>query len=168
MRADTSHNPPSEYAFLGEKGKMLRAHNTIYHNDKPREMWAGLLLPFGCEENPLCPHAERHIQRQFEQPLSFQDCYNLSRNGAPGEIRTPDPLIRSQVLYPAELRARIKRNSAIAVYKHRGVIQAQKMGCQLRVQSSSALVDHGKGTSGQWDAASGKRHYNNTCFLQRK
>ena len=33
---------------------------------------------------------------------------NQSRNkkdGAPGEIRTPDPLVRSQVLYPAELRA---------------------------------------------------------------
>jgi hypothetical protein len=26
--------------------------------------------------------------------------------GAPGEIRTPDHLVRSQVLYPAELRAR--------------------------------------------------------------
>jgi hypothetical protein len=26
--------------------------------------------------------------------------------GAPGEIRTPDRLVRSQVLYPAELRAR--------------------------------------------------------------
>src|SRR6187551_1612930 len=25
--------------------------------------------------------------------------------GAPEEIRTPDPLVRSQVLYPAELRA---------------------------------------------------------------
>ena len=27
--------------------------------------------------------------------------------GAPEEIRTPDPLVRSQVLYPAELRAHI-------------------------------------------------------------
>ena len=27
--------------------------------------------------------------------------------GAPGEIRTPDPLVRSQVLYPAELRAHV-------------------------------------------------------------
>ena len=26
-------------------------------------------------------------------------------NGAPGEIRTPDHLVRSQVLYPTELRA---------------------------------------------------------------
>ncbi len=30
-------------------------------------------------------------------------------NGAPEEIRTPDPLVRSQVLYPAELRAQIKQ-----------------------------------------------------------
>jgi hypothetical protein len=28
------------------------------------------------------------------------------KSGAPGEIRTPDPLVRSQMLYPAELRAR--------------------------------------------------------------
>ena len=27
--------------------------------------------------------------------------------GAPGEIRTPDPLVRSQVLYPTELRAHV-------------------------------------------------------------
>ena len=31
------------------------------------------------------------------------DLYQL--NGAPGEIRTPDHLVRSQILYPAELRA---------------------------------------------------------------
>ena len=30
----------------------------------------------------------------------------LLKYGAPEEIRTPDPLVRSQVLYPAELRAR--------------------------------------------------------------
>jgi hypothetical protein len=28
---------------------------------------------------------------------------------APGEIRTPDPLVRSQILYPTELRAREKK-----------------------------------------------------------
>ena len=31
----------------------------------------------------------------------------LFMNGAPEEIRTPDPQIRSLVLYPAELRARV-------------------------------------------------------------
>ena len=29
-----------------------------------------------------------------------------NETGAPGETRTPDPLVRSQTLYPAELRAR--------------------------------------------------------------
>ena len=28
-------------------------------------------------------------------------------SGAPGAIRTPDPLVRSQILYPTELRVRI-------------------------------------------------------------
>ena len=28
-------------------------------------------------------------------------------SGAPGEIRTPDPLVRSQMLYPIELRAQL-------------------------------------------------------------
>ena len=32
----------------------------------------------------------------------------LGENGAPGEIRTPGPQIRSLVLYPAELRARMR------------------------------------------------------------
>ena len=31
----------------------------------------------------------------------------LVLNGAPGEIRTPDLLVRSQTLYPTELRARL-------------------------------------------------------------
>jgi hypothetical protein len=35
-----------------------------------------------------------------------QDVVAIREIGAPGEIRTPDHLVRSQVLYPAELRAR--------------------------------------------------------------
>ena len=37
----------------------------------------------------------------------------LAMIGAPGEIRTPDQLVRSQLLYPAELRAL----GEIAVYR---------------------------------------------------
>src|SRR6516165_7070263 len=42
----------------------------------------------------------------------FWFCYldssgDLALYGAPGEIRTPDHLVRSQVLYPTELRAHI-------------------------------------------------------------
>ena len=36
-------------------------------------------------------------------------------NGAPGEIRTPDRLVRSQVLYPTELRAHFKKFSRRAM-----------------------------------------------------
>ena len=38
------------------------------------------------------------------QPLARGSCKSL-KNGAPGRIRTSDRLVRSQVLYPAELRA---------------------------------------------------------------
>src|SRR5690242_10910342 len=37
----------------------------------------------------------------------------MKGNGAPGEIRTPDHLVRSQVLYPAELRARGSKRARI-------------------------------------------------------
>ena len=36
--------------------------------------------------------------------LPHEFCFRRE-NSAPGEIRTPDHLVRSQVLYPAELRA---------------------------------------------------------------
>ena len=52
-----------------------------------------------------------------QRPLAFAV---LCRNGAPEEIRTPDPQIRSLVLYPAELRVplglalfRVKRANLI-------------------------------------------------------
>ena len=37
-------------------------------------------------------------------------CRPFAQYGAPGEIRTPDPQVRSLVLYPAELRARSRRS----------------------------------------------------------
>ena len=44
----------------------------------------------------------------FSSPLGALLCVMVGayRYGAPGRIRTSDPLVRSQVLYPAELRAR--------------------------------------------------------------
>jgi hypothetical protein len=41
-----------------------------------------------------------------EMPVVIAD---IAKSGAPGEIRTPDVLLRRQMLYPAELRAR-RRN----------------------------------------------------------
>jgi hypothetical protein len=37
---------------------------------------------------------------------SVKNCIFPGKSGAPGESRTPDLLVRSQTLYPAELRAR--------------------------------------------------------------
>ena len=52
--------------------------------------------PFGAKVLPMAPvRAVTYVTGM--DPRGF---------GAPGEIRTPDPLVRSQVLYPAELRAR--------------------------------------------------------------
>ena len=44
--------------------------------------------------------------RQNEKKALPQKCLFFMCLGAPGAIRTPDPLVRSQVLYPTELRAR--------------------------------------------------------------
>ena len=54
--------------------------------------------------------------------------------GAPGAIRTPDPQIRSLVLYPAELRVRGPvrgegaRNKPESADKSKGVILARPEG----------------------------------------
>ena len=46
---------------------------------------------------PLIPELKKPLVVTFTNGLVF--------TGAPGEIRTPYPLVRSQVLYPDELRA---------------------------------------------------------------
>ncbi len=46
----------------------------------------------------------------LEEVFLFKSLILLRKIGAPGEIRTPDRLVRSQVLYPAELRAHLYRN----------------------------------------------------------
>ena len=44
------------------------------------------------------------VKGQCPRPL---DDRGIQKLGAPGAIRTPDPLVRSQILYPTELRVRI-------------------------------------------------------------
>jgi hypothetical protein len=45
--------------------------------------------------------------------LPMIHCNHSKRNGVPGEIRTPGLLIRSQALYPAELRAHVAGGEGI-------------------------------------------------------
>ena len=44
-----------------------------------------------------------------------------SRYGAPREIRTPDQLVRSQLLYPAELWAQGEEYSQVIITGHRSI-----------------------------------------------
>ncbi len=67
--------------------------------------------------------------------MSFDYISNLliqqKKNGAPGEIRTPDHLVRSQVLYPAELRARafVEAHCTLTRYMGRAVkIDSESVG----------------------------------------
>src|SRR5260370_41010764 len=56
---------------------------------------------FGALQTPASKWGEGPAQSSEKSALIRGE-----RNGAPGEIRTPDLLIRSQPLYPTELRAR--------------------------------------------------------------
>ena len=50
------------------------------------------------------------LSKKFSNPLVLLNLFRkLGESGAPGRIRTPDPLIRSQVLYPAELPVHTSR-----------------------------------------------------------
>jgi hypothetical protein len=50
----------------------------------------------------------RLMGRPERRSVFLSSLRSLRKTGAPEEIRTPDPQIRSLVLYPAELRARLK------------------------------------------------------------
>ena len=50
---------------------------------------------------------ERQIEAGKLSPQPFNMLKTLKKSGAPGTIRTSDPQIRSLMLYPAELRARL-------------------------------------------------------------
>ena len=54
----------------------------------------------------VSPKGNLGPEKQKGQSDDWPNCLIIHRYfGAPGAIRTPDPLVRSQVLYPAELRA---------------------------------------------------------------
>ena len=70
--------------------------------------------------------------------------------GAPGEIRTPDPLLRRQMLYPAELRARSGCNSDSKAFAAVTTIKSWSLGRQGKPGSkehglSRASLQHGGG-----------------------
>ena len=62
-----------------------------------------------------CPGAARRILQSTGKKIRAEILNQSQRvNGAPEGIRTPDPQIRSLVLYPAELPAPHQRNICLA------------------------------------------------------
>ncbi len=51
------------------------------------------------------PRAGRDVSRDVVRMRKRVKLYSRLRSGAPGGTRTPDLLVRSQTLYPTELRA---------------------------------------------------------------
>ena len=71
------------------------------------------------------------VQIGLNVALSLLSLRFLKENGAPGEIRTPDRLVRSQVLYPTELRALIKdqKNAGFSVVLSEILLTVQGEPC---------------------------------------
>src|ERR1700752_4155822 len=71
------------------------------------------------------------------------------KSGAPGEIRTPDPLVRSQMLYPAELRA---HHAIIMVFPSS---QIPQLGLASRLEVPHAFKHYDPVKSGHARKSSG-------------
>ena len=70
-------------------------------------------------------------------------------DGAPGEIRTPDPQIRSLVLYPAELRARRVLAIGFAAYWQASAAAAGRQGSRRTAAGAAGIVAR---IAGRWPA----------------
>src|ERR1043165_6308057 len=60
---------------------------------------------------PFGPQNRRMPQNQISKVFELLE----ERSGTPGPIRTADLLLRRQTLYPAELRAHMRRNRSLIV-----------------------------------------------------
>ena len=63
-------------------------------------------------------YGTNHVTKAPSQPVL--DSQVVEKDGAPGETRTPDLLVRSQSLYPTELRARTSQCSGVPIIKSTG------------------------------------------------
>ena len=65
------------------------------------------------------------ITQNKKRHASLKPAWRLHSIGGPGGIRTPDLLVRSQTLYPAELRSHIS-----AVFQQQSYYTGKGMCCQ--------------------------------------
>ena len=64
-------------------------------------------------------------------------------DGAPGEIRTPDLLVRSQTLYPTELRAqKTVPTSLLTIPAKQGYLHSESCGGERGIRTLDGLLTH--------------------------
>ena len=61
----------------------------------------------------------------------------IEKNGAPGEIRTPGLLVRSQTLYPAELRAHCVFSGLLRVARRSTLFAMDKQEMKVRLTTGA-------------------------------
>ncbi len=87
----------------------------IEHSTEARKSIYRLQSPCAATQLRETPFAltgrdiQSHFPQRFARRVACHPKPVRAKGGAPEEIRTPDPQIRSLVLYPAELRVRILR-----------------------------------------------------------
>ena len=82
--------------------------------------------------------------------IADQAKVSQERDGAPGEIRTPDPQIRSLVLYPAELRAPVwpSWQRSIATGRRTKLVKSAKPGKLRRREAARGQRKSGLSRAG--------------------
>ncbi len=90
-----------------------------------------------------------------KQKRPAEDSWPFCLRGAPGEIRTPDLLVRSQTLYPTELRAHRKRCSGNFIVLNRGCNAGSSRGNRLKGRGLSTTRTH----TGLRPTAAGRASY---------
>ena len=95
-------------ASLGGKHRAFVENCWVLISRSRRALYRG-----GCASAAYSTNRKHLVMRQTygwqwkksRDVVSRQSFWHLGDYGTPGVIRTPDPLLRRQVLYPAELRA---------------------------------------------------------------
>ena len=73
----------------------------------------------------------------------------VEMNGTPGKIRTCDPLIRSQILYPAELRVHITKKAKSAIVRSGAANCKSGLIYNRKKNGQEANVEYSKSEQGK-------------------
>jgi hypothetical protein len=78
-------------------------HDVRFRKEVAEKAGLGFELP--SKKRVVGPNGPKIESAVVLEIVASCKCLIQEINGAPGETRTPDPLVRSQMLYPTELRA---------------------------------------------------------------